>query len=39
MFDDYKSCMGTFKRLYLTAEVYHGGDAIVFEPNGVVDKI
>lgn len=39
MYGAYRECMGTFKRLYLTAEVYHGGDAIIFTPNGTVDKV
>lgn len=39
MTDDYIRLMGTFKRLYLESQVYHGGDGIVLTPTGEVDRI
>lgn len=39
MTDDYVRLMGTFKRLYLEAQVYHGGDGIVLTPTGEIDRV
>lgn len=39
MTDDYIRLMGTFKRLYLESQVYHGGDGIVLTPTGEIDMV
>lgn len=39
MTDAYTKQMGVFVRMYMDAQVYEGGKAMLLTPNGVVDRV